>query len=52
MKKWYRVKVKTHAFWLAAKDRVTLEALLEEKGYTEVESVKEDPEFPECLNRK
>ena len=52
MNQWYRIEVKTHGFWLAAKDRATLEALLLKKGYAEIESIKVDPEFPECLNKK
>ena len=52
MKQWYRIELKTHGFWLAAEDRTTLATLLEEKGHTEIESIKEDPEFPECLNKK
>tara|TARA_R110002060_G_scaffold9774_1_gene14683 strand:- start:175 stop:348 length:174 start_codon:yes stop_codon:yes gene_type:complete len=54
--KWYRITLKKpnlpHGFWLGAKDRDSLESLLKKKGYTEIESIKEDPDFPESLNKK
>ena len=48
---WYRVEIKTHGFWLAAKDKEALKELLEEKGYTDIQSIKEDPNFPACLDK-
>ena len=27
------------------------DALLKKKGYTEIESIKEDPDFPACLDK-
>jgi len=48
---WYRVEIKTHGFWLAAKDKEALKELLEEKGYTDIQSIKEDSNFPACLDK-
>lgn len=56
MKKWYKITLKKPnlppSFWLGAKDRGSLDTLLEKKGYTEIESIREDPTFPECLNTR
>lgn len=49
---WYRIEIKTHGFWLAAKDRKALDKLLEKKGHTDILSIKEDPNFPQCLESK
>tara|TARA_R110000822_G_C15020751_1_gene463065 strand:+ start:65 stop:253 length:189 start_codon:yes stop_codon:yes gene_type:complete len=53
---WYRIALKDPKipfpnFWLAAKSRAELDALLKKKGYTEIESIKEDPDFPACLDK-
>ena len=51
MKIWYRIERDTHGFWLAAEDREELDKLLEKKGYTDIVSIKEDPNFPACLSK-